>query len=261
VTTPEGGPVFTALVLAASRGPEDPVAKSEGVSHKALVDIHGSTMLQRVINALAASEAVGRISVTIDDPSILSALDGPEVHATPLAETPGASVLAGAASLEDPYPLLVTTGDHALLTPEMVDRFCADTLATGADVAAGLASAEVILRDQPETQRTFLKFRDGRFSGCNLFAILNPRGLNAPEFWSQIEHNRKKPWRLVSSFGISALVLFALRRLTLDQAFTRAGQRFDAQAAPILLPWSNAAIDVDRPADLELVRKILGRDG
>ncbi len=260
MTALNGTPKFTALVLAASRGPNDPVAKSEGVSHKALVDIHGIPMLQRIVSTLAASTSIDRIGVAIDDPSIIDTLEGSNLILVPVGKTPGASVLAGAAAIDTPYPLLVTTGDHPLLTPKMIDRFCADALATNADVVAGLASAAVILADQSETKRTFLKFRDGRFSGCNLFAILNSEGLKAPAFWSQIEHHRKTPWRLVSAFGIAALVLFALRRLTLEQAFDRAGQRFGARAAPVVLPWANAAIDVDKPTDLNLVRKILRRD-
>ncbi|NQV20201.1 MAG: NTP transferase domain-containing protein [Rhodospirillales bacterium] len=251
---------FTALVLAASRGPEDPVARAEGVSHKALVDVAGTPMLLRVVRALSASRAVGRIAVGIEDPAVLATLGESGLIAAPTGNTPGASVLAGAAALDNPFPLLVTTGDHALLTPEMVDRFCTDALATGADVVAGLATKETILKDHPDTVRTYLKFRDGDYSGCNLFALLTPRGLKAPEFWGHIEHQRKRPWRLVRAFGAMSLVLFALRLLTLDGAFKRAGKRFGAKAAAVLLPWSEAAIDVDKPADLELVRKILGRD-
>ena len=54
------------------------------------------------------------------------------------------------------------------------------------------------------------------------------------------------------------LILFGLRLMTLEGAFRRAGQRIGATAAAVVLPWAEAAIDVDKPADLELVRKILG---
>ncbi len=43
---------FTALVLAASRGAADPVARAEGLSHKCLVDTAGTPMLLRVLAAL-----------------------------------------------------------------------------------------------------------------------------------------------------------------------------------------------------------------
>jgi GTP:adenosylcobinamide-phosphate guanylyltransferase len=251
---------FTALVLAASRDAQDPVARAEGKSHKALVDVAGTPMLSRVVRALADSSAVGSIAVSIDDPSALDALGEDGLVTAPTGDSPGASVIAAAGALGDPYPLLVTTGDHPLLTAEIIDRFCADVLATGADVVAGLATEKVIRAAYPETRRTFLRFREGGYSGCNLFAMLTPDGLKAAEFWGEIERERKRPWRLIMAFGVVPLILFGLRLMSLNGAFRHAGKRFGNTAAAVLLPWAEAAIDVDKPADLELVRKILGRD-
>ena len=54
---------FAALVLAADRGPGDPVAKAAGVPCKSLAPVHGSPMVFRVINALDASEEVDEINL------------------------------------------------------------------------------------------------------------------------------------------------------------------------------------------------------
>ena len=54
---------FTAVVLAAGRGGVDPVAAAAGRRHKCLVDIHGRTMLARVLEALAASASVGAVAI------------------------------------------------------------------------------------------------------------------------------------------------------------------------------------------------------
>ena len=43
---------WTALVLAAGRGPNDPMAKAYGVSHKCALPVNGVPMLRRVVNAL-----------------------------------------------------------------------------------------------------------------------------------------------------------------------------------------------------------------
>ena len=66
--------------------------------------------------------------------------------------------------------MLVTTADHALLTPEMIDYFCEQAERNGADFSAGLARAEVILKAYPQSVRTFFRFGKDRVSGCNLFA-------------------------------------------------------------------------------------------
>ncbi|MET0366202.1 MAG: NTP transferase domain-containing protein, partial [Sphingobium sp.] len=48
---------FNALILAGSRGDDDPVAVHAGVADKALVEIGGRTMLVRVVEALRAAGA------------------------------------------------------------------------------------------------------------------------------------------------------------------------------------------------------------
>ena len=60
---------FTALVLAASRGAADPVARAEGLR----VDTAGTPMLSRVLAALQASPSVSPIAISIEDPSLLDA--------------------------------------------------------------------------------------------------------------------------------------------------------------------------------------------
>ncbi|MGD9192826.1 MAG: MobA-like NTP transferase domain containing protein, partial [Desulfobacterales bacterium] len=51
-------PAFTAIVLAADRGPGDPVAKAAGVPCKSLTPVDGTPMIFRVLGALAASREV-----------------------------------------------------------------------------------------------------------------------------------------------------------------------------------------------------------
>lgn len=257
---------FTALVLAGSRGPDDPVARHLGVAHKCLAPVAGVPMVVRVVEALALSPSVGRIALALeaaalgqDLPALRPLIDGGRLTTLATALTPSLSVLRALDQLPSPLPLLVVTGDHALLTPEIVEHFCAAASTTGADLAAGLTSATVLLGAYPDAQRTFLRFRDERYSGANLYAILRPEGRHAVVFWRRVEQERKRPWRLVRAFGWRPLLAYLLGRLTLDAAMARASQVIGARVAAIRLPFAEAAIDVDKPADLELVETILRR--
>ncbi|MCH7944030.1 MAG: NTP transferase domain-containing protein, partial [Proteobacteria bacterium] len=63
---------YTALVLAGRRGgEEDPVAALGRCSHKCLIPIAGQAMLARVLRALAQSESVGAMAISIDDAAVL----------------------------------------------------------------------------------------------------------------------------------------------------------------------------------------------
>ena len=255
---------FTALVLAAPRGAADPVAGGEDVSHKCLVDIAGRPMVERVVETLRSSPSVDRIAISIDDAGVIDAMPelaraatGGELTILASDATPSLSVLKAAEALGAGFPLLVTTADNPLLTTEMVEHFCAGALRTGADLAAGLAERSVIEADFPAARRTYLRFRDGRYSGCNLFALPNARGLDAIRFWVRAERHRKRPWRLILAFGPLSLVLFWLGLLTLEGAMKRASSILKLKVAAVVMPFAAAAVDVDKPEDLTLVRRIL----
>jgi GTP:adenosylcobinamide-phosphate guanylyltransferase len=256
---------YRALVLAGSRGPTDPLASSQGVRHRALLEVGGEPMLLRVVRALRAAERAGPIEISIEDPAALD-------DVAELAKLRGAGELAVRHSLDSPSrsvldalgrvgsgeKLLVTTADHALLAAEIVDRFAEDADATGADVVVGLVSERLLRRRFPESKRTLLRFRDDAYSGANLFAFRTPEARRAAAFWVRAERFRKRPWRLVSVFGPLALLLFALRRLDLDAALARVSRAIGARVAAVRLPVAEAAVDVDKPSDLELVRRLLG---
>lgn len=260
--------IFTALVLAADRGPDDPVARAGGMACKSLVPVAGIPMLERVIAALKASPSIGRIAVSLRDTTLLSEFDGlsqdvrdGRIIAVQAQNSPSLSVLHAAEQLGHPYPLLVTTSDHALLTKEMVDHFCSQSLQSGADVCAGLTSAQVILARYPDSVRTYLKFRDGRYSGSNLFSLLTADGIKGPETWRRAEQHRKQPWKIARVFGVGLLIAYLLRWLPLEAAFARVGARVGIKIGPITMPFAEAAIDVDSPYDLEMVEEILRRAG
>jgi GTP:adenosylcobinamide-phosphate guanylyltransferase len=249
--------IFTALVLAGSRGETDAVAAYAGVSHKGLIVLGGQTLLRRVLQAVDSAGAM-RIGVSFNDTAIGAELDSIRLHApvTRIAasDSPSLSVHQAAEALET--PLLVTTVDHALLQPEWVRQFLADA-PKGADIAVLLAPEAVVRAAAPHTQRTYLKFRDGRYSGCNLFLLRTPRALAAVDLWRKVEAYRKQPWRIALMLGPATLVGYALGLVTLDGAVRRIGRKAGVVAAAVRTPFGLAAVDVDKPADLDLVRGIV----
>ena len=153
-------------------------------------------------------------------------------------------------------PLLVTTVDHALLQPEWVRQFIDDTPAD-ADIAVLMAPEGVVREAAPGTQRTYLRFRDRRYSSCNLFLLRTPRALAAVDLWRRVESHRKQPWRIALLMGPQMLLGYALGLLTLDGAVAMIGRKAGVKAAAVRTPYGLAAVDVDKPSDLDLVRNIV----
>jgi len=259
-----GAATTSALVLAGSRrGEADAVARYRRAEAKCLVTAGGVPMLVRVVRALVRSPRIGVILVSADEPALVGRLD--ELHGIArLRILPSSASLS--ASVEAAFttagaPLLVTTADHALLEPEMVDRFLEGAEASGADVAVALVSAGTILASHPNTKRTYLRFRDDGYSGANLFLLRTPQAAKGIAFWRRIERDRKAPWRLARALGPLLLLGYLLRLATLAQAMRLVSRRLGLRAAAVVLPMAEAAIDVDKPDDLDLVERILAARG
>lgn len=257
---------ISALVLAGSRpGPDpllqDPILNPGGASTKALLPIAGVPMLAHVLRALRASPAIGSITILAQDigalaadPSISSVED---VHFSVSGE--GISTSLAAALADRDEPMLVTTADHVLLTPQMVAEFVAG--AANSDVAVGMVERKNLLAAYPESRRTWLKFRAGWWSGANVFWLHGPKVQPLLAFWSGIERDRKKGRKIIAAFGPLLMIGALLRLFTAQQGIAKAGERFGVRAQLVPMSAPEACIDADKPDDIRLIEEILAQRG
>ena len=248
---------WTALLLAGSRPGRDAFAEAHGTDLKALIPVGGVPMVARPAAALLAAPDIERLRVLTQQPERIAPVlpDDPR-----LTVEPSCGTIAGTldAILHDPstvYPLLVTTADHALLDKAMIADFCAR--AADADVAIGVVEQDRLLARLPASQRTWLRFRGGSYSGANLFAFGSAKAARAVGLWRSAEQDRKKGWRMIAALGPIALVGALLRLRTLEQTLASVGRRLGIDVRAVELADPLAAVDVEKPTDHELVTAIL----
>ena len=254
---------FSVVVLAGERPGGSEFSRQLGLPASVLVEVAGKPSLTRVIETLEHSgETRGGVlcgpeeSVFLGHPEFKRLLSGSAFEWMPPRSGPSDSALAAIDRL-DRYPVLVTTGDHALLTPALVDEFCGRARALDVDLVLGLVPYERVRSAYPATQRTVLRFRDGGYCGSNLFAVLNQCGREGPRFWRELEADRKRPWRIARRVGLAALLQYLLRRLDLDRALDYLSGRVGCRLGCVLLESPRAAVDVDSVADRDLAERIL----
>lgn len=253
---------WTAIVLAGERPGGDPLAEELGIPAKALIEVEGQTMLARVLAALLGTAQVRRVLVLSQKVDDISKCEPSDILSDPRVTlmTSGAGIASSLRSVmgtdDAPWPVLVTTADNALLTTERVQRFLSGTGAC--DIGVGVSERSVVESQFPGTRRTWLKFRDGDYSGANLFAFKSDQCLPAIDHWREVEQDRKKGVKLIASFGPSLLLTFLLKRVGFEKGLGLAGQKMGLLAKPVMLD-AEAPIDVDKLEDLALVRQILAR--
>ncbi|TRW17267.1 NTP transferase domain-containing protein [Glacieibacterium frigidum] len=253
--------MWTAIILAGERPGGDPFAASLGVAAKALIPVGGVPMLARVASTLLDCPDISRILVLAQDIDRLRAHPGTAWLADEARVEFGVSAagIAGSvravAGVAAPWPVLVTTADHALLTPPMVAAFLGS--AGSADVAFAVVERRVLLAAYPNNVRTWLRFRGGAWSGANLFALSGPRAFAALDLWAGVERERKSGWRLILKLGPGLLLGAVLRVLTIEAAAAQLGRRLGLTAKAVALPFAEAAIDVDKASDLALAEAIV----
>lgn len=249
---------WTAILLAGVRPGGDAFADGQGARSKATIPIAGVPMVTRVAQTLLGCPSIARVIVLTQHPADLRNLlpPSPRLELQASHGTIAGSLARFAANDPEPWPLFVTTADHALLTGETAAAFLA-AVGDSDDVAIGVVSKIVLQRRFPLSRRTWMRFGDGDYTGANLFALTSKRALIGLEFWAGVEQGRKKGWRLVAKFGPWLLARAMLRRLTLQGALGEASVRLGIRVRAVILTDPLAAVDVDKLADLELATAVL----
>ena len=256
---------FSAVVLAADRAAGDPVATMAGVACKAIAPVGGIPMIIRVLDALEDSGMVSEIVICGPPEHALSGCEAlverirnGRVIWVPNLDSPSRSANSALSRVDKDAPVLLTTADHALLTPSIVQHFLRGAQSGGADAAVGVVKHEDVMAAFPGTKRTVIRLRDGGLCGCNLYAFLNVRGRGLVPFWQRAEDLRKRPWLLIGHvFGPLVVISYLFGLLTIDRGLQAVSAKTGIKVLPVFLPFPEAGVDVDKVDDLRLVESVL----
>ena len=255
---------YHSVVLAADRSPNDPLLHHTGVSSKALLEIDGRPMVLRVLQALKASEEVGQCvlsgpswHVVEQTAELHSMIQSGDVQWLESQPTPSASAYGAMKTIDSRCPVLLTTADHPLLSAEITDYFCRHARRSGLDLAVGLAGHKQIQQAFPDIRKTVLRFKDGAYCGCNLFAFLSPRAREVADHWRRVEKQRKTPWRVAGILGWPAVVRYLWGGLSLTDGLQRLSTRFHLRIGAVHLPFADAAVDVDNVRDYAFAQELV----
>lgn len=242
-----------ALILAGGESSEG-LSELSNESYEALIGIAGKPMVTFVAEALAKSHLVQRIFII-----------GPAVELSRCHFPKNSTIIQGGQSLQETIRLgmsavnqtekaLVVTCDIPLLTVPAITHFLESCQQVAADLYYPVIEKKISERDYPGNQRTYVRFKEGLFTGGNIF-LVNPQivqsGLQQANY---LLENRKNPLKLCRFLGFAFVVRFFFGQLSLQAVAERASKLLAIRGAVIQSPFAEVGMDVDKPSDLLLVR-------
>lgn len=259
-----GSPLRVIVLAGRDAREADPLARRFGMSHRCLIPLAGRPLVAHVLQIAALHPAVESLAVSVEREAfdglfdVLSQLPGRGI--VKLVEARANivdSVMAAAEGWDG--PLLVTTADHALLSPGSIDSMLEALGPDGskADVAVAMAARGPVLAVNPDRAIRFHEFSDDAYASCNLYALAGPEALPSAEVFRGGGRFAGNAWRVLRAFGLMDLILLRLRAVTLAAAFARVSTRLGLRIEPVVLADGSQAIDVDDERSHAVVEELL----
>lgn len=228
-----------------------------GVAHRPLLEVNGRPLVARVLTALRAASEIGRIALVAPPPVQVVASDAAvdvrveagdsfveNLNRGVLATSPGSDLL------------LVITGDLALITPAAIDDLVSRGRAANAKLCYSIVPKEACERKFPGGRRTYVRLREGAFTGGNGLVIARELVASQRELLQRLFAVRKSPLKMASLFGIRVIAGLLTQRLTLPQLEARISAILGGRATYLISEYPELGFDVDKLDDLRLCQRV-----
>jgi GTP:adenosylcobinamide-phosphate guanylyltransferase len=250
--------MLKALILAGS-GKSDKLKEDEETP-KALIKINGREMILYILEALKKLDYIEKIVVVGPEKKLRSVLENYEVEVVQQGYELIDNVMKGLECFSDEDEVLILTSDIPMITPEALDDFVKRAKESDAEFAYPIISKEDTERKFPGVKRTYVKVKEGTFTGGNVVLVRVGSGKKCLNKARDFFIYRKSPWKLAAILGIPVVLKFLLGRITISEIEKRVFELFGINARAVISRFPELGSDVDKESDLELARRVLARE-
>jgi GTP:adenosylcobinamide-phosphate guanylyltransferase len=240
--------------------PEDPLYTYSHGDSKALIDVAGKPMVQWVLDALGNAKQVDHVIIIGLSPKSGITCKKPIYYVSNQGRML-ANIVAGVdKALElnkrNKY-VLVVSSDIPTLKSEMVDWLVDTCMHTKDDLYYGVCPKDVMEARFPGSKRTYTHLRDMDVCGADMNITHVRMATEHLDMWESLIGSRKSPLKQAGIIGFGTLFALFTRRLTLEDAVKRVGDRIGIKGRAIVWPYAEPCMDIDKPSQLDLLREDL----
>lgn len=225
--------------------------------YEALITIGSKTMVEYVVDALVRSRLIEQV-VVAGPPEINAFFPDGGVQVVEAGPTIMETIKLGLECLPGARRVLLVSCDVPLLTPQAIENFLELCEQQADDFYYPIIPREVVEKRFPMSKRTYVSFREGTFTGGNIF-LINPEAFRRCfKKGEQLVNSRKSPFQMCRLVGFVFLIKFLLRIISLHEAHQKVCKFLGIKGRAVVCEYPEVGIDVDKPGDLALVCQALG---
>jgi NDP-sugar pyrophosphorylase family protein len=238
--------------------PGEPLYETTKGKPKAMLEIAGKSMIQWVLDALENSDKVDQIVISGLPENF--ALESNKTKAyiptqNDMLENVKAGILKILELNPDAKQIIVASSDIPTIKPEMIDWLVDSCSDPDYDFYYNVVTRETMETRFPHSNRSFVRLKDVEVCGGDINVINSTAVTKNNELWGKIVAARKNAVKQAYLIGIDNLILLLLRAVDLEGAVKRVSKRMNIKAKVLLCPYAEMAMDVDKPHQLEMIRK------
>lgn len=229
---------------------------------KALLAMHGRTMLERVVAAYQSARQIDDIVVVGLGSDMEQTFQRP-VHHLPAQNNLVANSIAGIDWVLKHKPntqaILLSSADIPLLTGEIIDAVIDMCQPLDKGIYYNFVTKETMEARFPGSKRTFTKLKGVEVAGGDMGIIQPDVIVNNRELWNALANARKHAWQIARQVGIMVLIKLLTRQLSIGDIEQLAERLTGKPAKVILNPYAEMGMDGDKPHQIDLLRAELER--
>jgi GTP:adenosylcobinamide-phosphate guanylyltransferase len=240
------------IVLAGARAPEE--LRDLGIMRVPLLRINGVTILERTCRAMldAGCTAVfvlapEEVELPADQRIRRAAYSGDVIN-----DMFGCLEHEAAAS-----HAILSSSDMPLITAEALGQLVESGRESGADIVYPAVERRVLEQRFPETKRTYVRLGALTVTGGNAVFVDRRWLLNRQPLIHELFANRKSIGKLAGFFGVWFLARLLLGFAPVDYVERHLGKLLSGKLKAAVLPSVELGIDLDKLADLELLKDMI----
>ena len=252
---------YDAVILAGGESSSE-LRKMAPYDNEALILIGKYPMIYYVYQALTASPMINKIVISGPVESMRSIFCREEnvcfVNGGSNAVESFASAVQLLREQGISEQVLILPTDIPFITTEAIEDFLTRCEKLEADFCYPVTSKAVNEARFPGVTRTYVRMKEGLFTGGNLFLIRSKMIEPGLELAVKLVERRKNPIAMARLFGLGLVISYFMRQLSIPAVEHRFYQMTGIKGRALISDYAEIGVDVDKPSDLLMAQEYLG---